>query len=88
MRAALTKPDKPDGYGYHKHHVFGGTGRRQLSEKYNCFLYLPWWVHEGKNGPHHNRAYAQALHESFQRKLEAAGWTREEFIETFGRSYL
>ena len=85
MRNQLPKPIRI--FGYHKHHVFGGS-RRKWSEKYGCFLYLSPEEHLGAAGAHFNKEFAQNLHEEYQELLESHGWTREEFRETFGKSYL
>ena len=87
MRKRLERPCRP-AYPCELHHVYGGARRRQ-SERYNCVIWLPPAMHnQPPNGVHHNRALAEALKAEYQRRLEEAGWTREEFLLTFGRSYL
>lgn len=87
MRVALPKPSKP-GAGYDKHHVYGAANRKH-SEKWGAVVYLPHYTHlYGEFSPHANADVARELHEEFQRRFEAAGWTREEFMDTFGRNYL
>lgn len=86
MRKPLNRPERPE-YACELHHVFGGPNRK-WSEKYNCVIYLPRQEHTGKNGVHSDACFSRRLHERYQRQLEAAGWTRGEFMETFGRNYL
>ena len=85
MRVALERPERV--YGTEEHHVFGGSSRK-WSDKYNCIVYLPRELHTGDYGVHFSKTLMQSLHEDYQQRLESAGWTREEFRETFGRSYL
>lgn len=86
MRVALEKPQFVP--CCHRHHVYGGS-RRKWSEKYNAVIYLPPYLHNMSNeGIHFNKRFRLSVQERYQRMLEEAGWTREEFIETFGRSYL
>lgn len=73
----------------HKHHCYFGVSNRPLSEKYGCWVYLC--------GPHHNQSN-KAVHfdhnldlllkKTTQREWEKRYGTREDFIKTFGRSYL
>ena len=84
MRVALERPERPD-WICEEHHIFNGRGIRKWSDKYNCVIYIP--------SAYHNRITNDAklrkkLKAEYQEKLEDAGWTREEFIETFGRNYL
>ena len=84
MRIALERPERPH-WPCEEHHVFNGRGIRQHSEKYNCVAYI--------SPAHHRRIHEDVrtrnqLKVVYQEKLERAGWTREEFIETFGKSYL
>ena len=84
MRVKLERPERPD-WACEEHHVYNGRGLRELSEKYNCVIYIPALYHKQI---HANALLRKRLKAEYQRKLEAAGWTREEFIETFGKSYL
>ena len=86
MRIPLKRPERPE-WPCHEHHVFGGKNRKN-SEQYNCVVYLPPEMHIGPDGVHNNRVLSDYLHCEFQARLEAEGWTRDEFIETFGKSYL
>lgn len=87
MRTPLPRPVKPAS-GWDLHHVYGGANRKH-SEKWNAVVYLPHCEHlYGTRSPHENAEVARAMHEAFQRRFEESGWTRGEFMETFGRSYL
>lgn len=74
----------------HKHHIFGGTGRRQLSEKYGLTVYLRYDWHNGeKYGVHFNKDLDTRLKRIAQEKaMKHYGWTVEEWIEIFGRNFL
>ena len=84
MRVPLERLKRPH-WRCHEHHVFNGAGLREQSEKYNCVIYPEPWFHELI---HTNAAIRKQIKAEHQAKLEAAGWTREEFIETFRKSYL
>ena len=84
MRAKLKRPEKPARYT-HLHHVFNGNPQRKYSEEYNAVVYLHPAVHEMV---HKDAGVRRELKAEYQQRLEDAGWTREEFMETFGRSYL
>lgn len=87
MRVKLKRPAREP--GKHLHHVYFGRANRSISEKYNCVIYLSPEEHNMSNkGVHFNRDFDLMLKREYQRKLETAGWTREEFIETFGRNYI
>lgn len=85
MRAAI-KIERPEGGGWDRHHVWGGPYRK-ASERWGCVAYLPHEYHLCR-GPHSDRRAADELKGRYQAMLEQAGWTREEFMETFGRNYL
>ena len=74
----------------HKHHIYGGTGRRNKSEEYGCWVYLCGRHHNLSNfGVHFDKEFDLALKQKCQRILEDEhGWTKERFIKTFGRNYL
>lgn len=75
--------------GLHKHHVFEGTGRRALSEKYGCWCYLcPRHHNASEVGVHFNKQLDLKLKKKCQKILEdEKGWSRERFITVFGRNY-
>lgn len=74
----------------HKHHIYGGVGRRNLSEEYGCWVYLCARHHNMSDfGVHQDKGFDLGLKKLCQEKLMYEhGWTREQFIATFGRSYL
>ena len=73
----------------HKHHIFEGTGRRKLSEKYGCWCYLCARHHNMSNeGVHFNKELDSRLKQQCQKAWEYQIGTREQFIMLFGRNYL
>lgn len=73
----------------HKHHIFEGTGRRKLSEKYGCWVYLCARHHNMSNeGVHFNKPLDLKLKQQCQKAWEYQLGTREQFIMLFGRNYL
>ena len=75
--------------GLHKHHIFEGTGNRDLSEKYGCWCYLCARHHNMSDaGVHFNKEFDLKLKKLCQQKLEKEkGWSKEDFIKVFGKSY-
>ena len=71
-----------------KHHVYGGRGRRDISEKYGCWVYLCMNHHTGDSGIHREKEFDDAMKRRCQRAWERRFGSREDFIKTFGRSYL
>lgn len=73
-----------------EHHVFGGNGRRRLSEKYGLKVYLCHYCHnEPPNGVHHNSETRKALQQFAQEKaMQHYGWTVDDFRNIFGKNYL
>lgn len=70
----------------HRHHVYQGRGRRQISDRYGAVVDLCERCH---SKVHHNADYADYLHRKMQKKLmQENGWTVERFIEIFGKNYL
>lgn len=73
----------------HRHHVFYGTANRKQSEKYGCWVYLCGRHHNLSNhGVHFNKVLDEDLKERCQKVWECKYGTREDFIKTFGRSWL
>lgn len=73
-----------------RHHIFGGA-RRPLSEKYGLVVYLCGErCHRlGEYSAHQNAEVAQYLHRYGQQKaMQEQGWSKEKFIEIFGKNYL
>lgn len=85
MKKPLDRPKKPPYGVWDLHHVYFGTANRKQSEKYNCVIYLP---HSTHMEVHRDINKQLELKRIYQQKLEDAGWTREEVIQTFGRNYL
>lgn len=75
----------------HIHHVFPGTSRRALSEKYGFIVPLHPTLHNlGPDSVHMNPNHGLdlKLKQECQTYYEAHYGTREEFIKDFGKSYL
>jgi hypothetical protein len=73
-----------------EHHVFFGINRKN-SEKYGLKVY----IHHnkchifGKDSVHQNAKVDKALKAMVQKRaMQHYGWTIEEFIKIFGKSYL
>lgn len=71
----------------HRHHIYGGIGRRTLSEKYGFWVYLCMDHHTGDHGVHFDKDRDLLLKQEGQRVWEKTR-SREDFIKTFNRSYL
>ncbi len=73
-----------------EHHIFGGTGKRKLSEKYGLKVWLCHNCHnEPPQGVHHNSETRQHLQRIAQEKaMQHYGWTEDDFRQIFGKSYL
>lgn len=77
-------------YGLHKHHIFGGDGRRKLSEEEGCWTWVCGRHHNLSNeSVHHNRDMDLTLKKVCQARWEYLhDGDREKFIKIFSRSYL
>ena len=73
-----------------RHHVYGGRGRREKSEKYGAVVDLCHYCHnEPPDGVHHNGMVRLSLQEEFQRKLMAKyNWSIADFVNIFWKNYL
>ena len=72
----------------HEHHVFPGRNRG-MSEKYGLKIWLRADLHTGRNGIHFNREMSEAVKRAAQRKaMKVYGWSKDDFIQLFGRNYL
>lgn len=72
------------------HHVFGGS-LRSKSEKYGLVVYLCGnrCHRSGPHAVHRDGDEMRALRKWGQEKaMEAQGWTVDDFIREFGKSYL
>lgn len=71
------------------HHIFGGVGRRKLSEQYGLKV---WLCHKHHNEPpfgaHFSAATMGVLERAGQTAFERSGHSREEFMRKFGKNYL
>lgn len=70
-------------------HIFG-AGNRKLSTKYGLCVTLCEECHRlGKHAVHQSAETMQYLHEYGQRlAMEREGWSKEEFMQVFGKNYL
>lgn len=74
--------------GLHKHHIFFGTGQRELSEEWGCWCYLTGSLHNQSNeGVHFNRRLDLQLKRDCQYAFEML-YGHDKFMEVFGRNYL
>lgn len=74
--------------GLDRHEVFYGNGKREISIREGMVIFLTPKKHNmSDNGIHFNREFDLEVKRIAQRKYEETH-TREEFIRTFGKSYL
>lgn len=75
-------------YNMHEHHVFYGSGKRKLSEKYKMKVYLCGKHHNQSNeGVHFNKKLDFELKQAYQKKFELQH-SHELFMKEFGKDYL
>lgn len=74
----------------HKHHVFGGVGRRPISEREGCWVYLCPQHHNMSNaGIHFDKQLDLRVKELCQRRwMDKNGKTPEDFRQLFGINYI
>ena len=73
----------------HRHHVYEGIGRRKLSEKYGCWVWLCARHHNmSQLGVHFNHDLDERIKRVCQREWIKRYGTKDDFIKIFGRSYL
>ena len=72
------------------HHCIYGVANRKLSDKYGLVVPLCNMHHRGTNGVHGKNGHKLdiKLKQLSQQAWEYQIGTREEFIQTFGKSYL
>lgn len=76
-------------YNLHRHHCYEGVGRRKLSEKYGCWVWLCGFDHNMSNqGVHFNTDKDMELKQACQKKWEEIYGDREAFRKVFRKSYL
>lgn len=75
-------------YDLHKHHIYGGVGRRKLSERYGCWVYLTAHYHNMSNqGVHFDHEFDLRLKQECQRRFQEV-YPDLNFVQIFGRNYL
>lgn len=72
----------------HVHHVIYGTANRKISDTYQYVIPLCMEHHTGNTGIHNNRDMNVYWKQKAQRHFEQNHGTREDFIKTFGKSWL
>lgn len=73
----------------HVHHIYYGTGKRKLSDKYGCWVYLCAYHHNMSNkGVHFDKKLNDRIKRKCQAKWEEIYGNRKEFRKVFGKSYL
>lgn len=76
-------------YALHRHHVYGGSANRKLSEEDGAYCYLCYMHHNGGNyGVHFNKDLDLRLKRDCQRAWEEKNGSREDFIKRYGKSWL
>lgn len=75
-------------YGLHKHHIFYGTGKRVISEKWGCWVWLCGIHHNLSNySVHYNIELDNAIKQDCQRAFESK-YSHQDFMQTFKKNYL
>ena len=79
--------------GLHVHHIYGGVGRRPISDEQGCWLYLCGPHHNLSNqGVHFNREMDAYFKRECQRRWEEREGINDpehkDFIALMGRNYL
>lgn len=80
-----------DYYGLDCHHVYGGNPNKELSEKYGLKVYLCHFNCHifGKDSVHQNGKTNRLVKSIVQKRaMQHYGWTEQEFIKIFGKSYI
>jgi hypothetical protein len=74
----------------HEHHIFFGSGKRKLSEKYGLKIWLRAdWHNMADYGVHFDKELDLQIKQMAQRKaMQHYEWTVEDFIGIFGKSYI
>lgn len=75
-------------YGLHRHHVFFGTANRKKSEEYGMVVWLcPDHHTNGELAVHRCIDADMVLKQASQREFEKV-YSREHFVEVFGKSWI
>jgi len=72
----------------HCHHVFFGTANRKISDRMGLVVPLCMEHHTGRTGVHFDRQLDLLIKGIGQQVYEKQIGSRDEFIKTFGQSYL
>ena len=76
----------------HEHHVYFGTSNRKLSEKYGLKIWIVGELHNlgdfGVHGKYGHELDLKIKREVQIKAMEHYGWSVEDFIRRFGRSYI
>lgn len=74
----------------HKHHIFGGTANRKLSEEDGMWIWLRAdWHNLSDYGVHFNKELDLKLKRIAQKRWqEYYHKTKEDFIKKYGKSYI
>lgn len=76
----------------HEHHVFYGTGKRKLSERYGLKIWLSGEFHNlsdyGVHGKHGRELDLKIKRDVQIEAMAYYGWSIEDFIKIFGRNYV
>lgn len=71
------------------HHIYGGYGRRAVSDREGCTVFLCHAHHQGHAGVHFCKSFDNRLKRDCQKRwMEREGATVDDFIRVFGRNYL
>lgn len=73
-----------------RHHIYGGNGRRPISDREGCWIYLcPAHHNMSEFGIHFDKELDKAIKEDCERRWCAAnGKTPDDFREVFGVNYI
>ena len=80
--------------GLHNHHIFYGRANRKISDKYGLTIWLTNQCHlelhtSPPNAMFVDKVKALQIKQMAQKKaMEHYGWTVEEWIKKFGKSYI
>jgi len=74
------------------HHIYGGNGRRSVSDREGCYVYLchahHMMCHEHRRDESGEDLMERLRRECQRRWMEREGADEGDFIRTFGMSYL
>lgn len=71
------------------HHIYGGVGRRPISDQEGCYVYLCREHHQGRMGVHQDMNLRDFFRADCERRwCKANNKTKEDFLELFGSNYI